>query len=76
MTEFEIGPDGERVSTRYAQDYFAMMRDFARHGRLHGAYGKSIVTRSALWPEFTAPLGFGYEPLGNNFELHFSMQMR
>ena len=45
MTEFEIGPDGERVSTRYAQDYFAMMRDFARDGRLHGAYGKSTVTR-------------------------------
>jgi dienelactone hydrolase len=44
MTEFEIGPDGERVSTRYAQDYFAMMRDFARHGRLHGAYGKSTLT--------------------------------
>jgi hypothetical protein len=48
ITEFEIGPDGERVSTRYAQDYFAMMRDFARDGRLHGAYGKSAVTRRAL----------------------------
>jgi dienelactone hydrolase len=45
MTEFEIGPDGERVSTRYAQDYFAMMRDFARDGRLHDAYGKSTLTR-------------------------------
>jgi pimeloyl-ACP methyl ester carboxylesterase len=45
MTEFEIGPDGERVSTRYAQDYFAMMRDFARDGRLHGTYGKSTITR-------------------------------
>ena len=45
MTEFEIASDGERVSTRYAQDYFVMMRDFARDGRLHGAYGKSTVTR-------------------------------
>jgi dienelactone hydrolase len=51
MTEFEIGPDGERVSTRYAQDYFAMMRDFARDGRLHGAYGKSTITpRTARSP--------------------------
>jgi pimeloyl-ACP methyl ester carboxylesterase len=45
MTEFEIGPDGERVSTRYAPDYFAMMRDFARDGRLQDAYGKSTITR-------------------------------
>jgi uncharacterized protein len=45
MTEFEIGPDGERASTRYAQDYFAMMRDFARDGRLRDAYGKSTITR-------------------------------
>src|ERR1700722_17167238 len=45
ITEFEIGADGERVSTRYARDYFAMMRDFARDGHLHGAYGKSIITR-------------------------------
>ncbi len=45
MTEFEIGPDGERVSTRYARDYFAMMRDFAHDGRLHGSYGDAEVTR-------------------------------
>jgi uncharacterized protein len=45
ITEFEIGPDGERVDTRYAQDYFAMMRDFARDGRLHDTYGKSTITR-------------------------------
>jgi dienelactone hydrolase len=44
MTEFEIGPDGERVSTRYAEGYFAMMRDFARDGRLGGPYGKSTTT--------------------------------
>jgi dienelactone hydrolase len=45
MTEFEIGLDGGRVDTRYAQDYFAMMRDFARDGRLQDAYGKSTITR-------------------------------
>jgi dienelactone hydrolase len=50
MTEFEVGPDGERVSTRYALEYFAMMRDFARDGRLHGAYGKSVITRRAANP--------------------------
>jgi pimeloyl-ACP methyl ester carboxylesterase len=44
MTEYEIGPDGSRVSTRYAAGYFAMMRDFAETGRLHGTYGSSVIT--------------------------------
>jgi hypothetical protein len=43
MTEYEVTPDGERVSTRYAPGYFAMMRDFARIGRLSGSYGSSVV---------------------------------
>ena len=43
MTEYEVAPDGERVSTRYAPDYFAMMRDFARNGQLSGSYGSSVV---------------------------------
>jgi hypothetical protein len=42
--EFETGPDGERVNTRNADGYFAMMRDFARDGRLKGRYGASTVT--------------------------------
>jgi uncharacterized protein len=42
--EFETGPDGERVDTRNAEGYFAMMRDFARDGRLKGPYGASVVT--------------------------------
>jgi dienelactone hydrolase len=42
--EFETKPDGTRVLTRNAEGYFAMMRDFARDGRLHGAYGASVVT--------------------------------
>jgi pimeloyl-ACP methyl ester carboxylesterase len=39
MTLFEKAPDGSRVSTSYAARYFEMMRDFARDGSLHGAYG-------------------------------------
>lgn len=43
MTEYQIASNGERVSTRYAPGYFAMMRDFARNGRLSGSYGSSTV---------------------------------
>ncbi|PYS66817.1 MAG: hypothetical protein DMF73_20785 [Acidobacteria bacterium] len=45
MTEYEIAPDGERVSTRYAPGYFTMMRDFAQNGQLSGPYGSSAVFR-------------------------------
>jgi hypothetical protein len=45
MTEYETKPNGERVSTRYAPGYFAMMRDFARSGELKGTYGASVITR-------------------------------
>ena len=44
ITEFETKPDGERVSTTYCAGYFAIMRDFARTGRLSGPYGKSVIT--------------------------------
>ncbi|MFL5575659.1 MAG: serine aminopeptidase domain-containing protein [Gemmatimonadaceae bacterium] len=47
MTEFETTPDGRRVSTRYAAGYFAMLRDFARAGRLASSYGSSVITRPA-----------------------------
>jgi uncharacterized protein len=48
MTLFEIAPDGgERLSTRYAPGYFAMMRDFARDGRLNGVYGDAEITASS-----------------------------
>jgi dienelactone hydrolase len=43
--EYETGPNGERTDTRNAAGYLAMMRDFARDGRLHGAYGASTVTQ-------------------------------
>jgi hypothetical protein len=43
MTEYEIASNDERISTRYAPGYFAMMRDFARNGRVSGSYGSSAV---------------------------------
>jgi pimeloyl-ACP methyl ester carboxylesterase len=46
--EFETKPDGERVDTRNADGYFAMLRDFARDGRLKGPYSASIVTSPKL----------------------------
>ena len=48
MTEYEIASDGERVSTRYAPGYFAMMRDFARNGQLSGSYGASLVMKPKM----------------------------
>jgi len=45
MTEYEVASNGERVSTRYAPGYFAMMRDFAQNGQLSGPYGSSAVFR-------------------------------
>lgn len=42
--EYETKPDGERVLTRNPDGYFAMIRDFARDGRLHGRYGDNQVT--------------------------------
>jgi len=46
--EFETKADGERDDTRNADGYFAMLRDFARDGRLKGSYGASIVTSPKL----------------------------
>src|SRR6516162_8916822 len=48
MTLFETGADGSRISTRYASGYFAMIRDFARDGKLHGSYGDAEVTTPSL----------------------------
>jgi pimeloyl-ACP methyl ester carboxylesterase len=50
MTEYEVAPDGERVSTRYAPGYFDMMRDFARNGQLSGTYGSSVVVKPKIDP--------------------------
>jgi hypothetical protein len=45
ITEYELKPDGARVSTRYAPGYFAMMRDFIRDGRIGDRYGKAEITK-------------------------------
>jgi len=45
MTEYELKPDGTRVSTRYAPGYFAMMRDFIRDGRVGDHYGQAEITQ-------------------------------
>jgi uncharacterized protein len=50
MTEYEVASNGERVSTRYAPGYFAMMRDFARAGQLSGSYGSSLVVKPNVDP--------------------------
>lgn len=48
MTLFETDPaSGERLSTRYPSHYFAMIRDFARDGRLRVAYDDAELTRPA-----------------------------
>jgi alpha-beta hydrolase superfamily lysophospholipase len=47
ITEYESQADGERVSTRYSDGYFAMMRDFATTGGLQGRYGASAITRAS-----------------------------
>jgi len=44
MTLFETTPAGERLSTRYPAGYFALIRDFAREGRLSTTDGDVEVT--------------------------------
>jgi hypothetical protein len=48
MTEYEVAPDGERLSTRYAPGYFNMMRDFARNGQLSDSYGSSRIVKPKM----------------------------
>ena len=45
MTEYELKPDGTRVSTRFAPGYFEMMRDFIRDGHIGVPYGNAEITR-------------------------------
>jgi pimeloyl-ACP methyl ester carboxylesterase len=47
LTEYELDAKGERVSTRYAPGYFAMMRDFIRDGAIKGPYGRAAISRPA-----------------------------
>jgi len=46
ITLFETTPGGERQDTRYSDGYFAMIRDFAHDGRLHGPYGDAELVTS------------------------------
>lgn len=45
LTEFETSPDGQRQSTRYATQYFEMIRDFARDGTIGPSYGEALITQ-------------------------------
>jgi len=45
MTQYELSPTGERVSTRYAPGYFQMMADFIRNGRIGAHYGEAAITQ-------------------------------
>jgi uncharacterized protein len=47
MTEYEFDAAGERVSTRYAAGYFALLRDFIRDGRMQGSYGAGAIETPA-----------------------------
>ena len=48
MTEYELDPKGERVSTRYVPGYFRMMADFIRNGRIGGHYGNAVITHPQI----------------------------
>jgi dienelactone hydrolase len=50
MTEFEFAPDGERLSTRYASEYFQLLADFARDGRVTRSYGDARVVAPLSGP--------------------------
>jgi hypothetical protein len=47
MTRFETTADGSRLSTRYEEGYFRMMRDYAINGRLQGPYGDAELNGAA-----------------------------
>src|SRR5262245_19463185 len=44
MYEYELAPDGKRLSTRQPEGYFRMMADFIRDGRLRGSYGADVTS--------------------------------
>jgi pimeloyl-ACP methyl ester carboxylesterase len=45
MTEYELSPKGERLSTHFVAGYFQMMADFIRNGRIGQHYGKAEITQ-------------------------------
>jgi pimeloyl-ACP methyl ester carboxylesterase len=44
MYEFETRADGERVSTRQPEGYFALMRDFIAGKSLEASYGSAVMS--------------------------------
>jgi dienelactone hydrolase len=50
MTEYELDPKGERLSTRFAPGYFQMMADFIRNGRIGDRYGDAAITQTPTRP--------------------------
>jgi pimeloyl-ACP methyl ester carboxylesterase len=50
MTEYELDPKGERLSTRFAPGYFQMMADFIRNGRIGDRYGAAAITQAPTRP--------------------------
>ncbi len=45
MTEYEVQPDGSRVSTRFSPGYFSMMRDYIVSGSVTKQYGNAEITK-------------------------------
>ncbi len=45
MTEYDLKPDGSRLSTRFAPGYFSMMRDYVLSGSVTRQYGSADITR-------------------------------
>jgi pimeloyl-ACP methyl ester carboxylesterase len=45
MTLYELNAKGERLSTRYPSNYFQMMADFIKNGRVGDHYGNAEITR-------------------------------
>lgn len=50
MTQFEVAADGKRLSTRYSEGYYRLIRDFARDGRICPPYGDARFTLSRTGP--------------------------
>jgi len=44
MTEFEVGPGGQRVSTRFSDGYYRLLRDFAAGEPLSPPYGDARIS--------------------------------
>jgi uncharacterized protein len=51
MYEFEIGADGEWVSTRQPQGYLTLMTDFIAGKSLASSYGSAVMSSRRTAPE-------------------------